>query len=338
MRAGPVRYARNGSVRLAYRVIGDADVPLVLVPGWVSSVDVYDDPTSGFTTLAEQLATSTRFVVWDKRGTGLSDPVTGPPALDERMDDLRAVMDAAEVDERAPPGHVGRRPDEPALRGDVPGTGPVARALRHRARASPAIRRRSRAASRAAEIEAQLTRSTSEWGEGRAVRPVHASRSPDVDGVPELLGAASVRGASPTMAKHLLAGAHGDRRPRRAGSVQAPHAGRCTAPATGSRPRGRRRAGGRRSPNATLRELPPGDHLACRPRRRDRGVRSSASSSASSAVAPPDERVLATVLFTDIVGFDRGLSRAGGRALAAPARCPRRDRRAPAVGVRRSAR
>jgi len=51
--------------------------------------------------LAERLAVSTRLVVWDKRGTGLSDPVTGTPSLDERLDDLRAVMDADEVEDAA---------------------------------------------------------------------------------------------------------------------------------------------------------------------------------------------------------------------------------------------
>ncbi len=97
---GPVQYARNRSVRLAFRVLGEPDAPpLVLVPGWISNVDDYDDPTSLYAVMAEALAVSTRFIVWDKRGTGLSDPVESPPALDERMDDLRAVMDAAGVDQ-----------------------------------------------------------------------------------------------------------------------------------------------------------------------------------------------------------------------------------------------
>ena len=48
--------------------------------------------------IAEQLSRHVRLIVWDKRGTGLSDPVTHVPPIDERMDDLRAVFDAAEVD------------------------------------------------------------------------------------------------------------------------------------------------------------------------------------------------------------------------------------------------
>ena len=92
---GGVHYARNGDVRLAYRVLGDGDTTLVWVPGWVSNVEWLVDPELPFTPFFEQLAHRARFVAWDKRGTGQSDPVTRVPPLDERMDDLHAVMDAA---------------------------------------------------------------------------------------------------------------------------------------------------------------------------------------------------------------------------------------------------
>jgi pimeloyl-ACP methyl ester carboxylesterase len=98
---GRVRYARNGDVRLAYRILGDGDTTLVWVPGWISNVDLLDEPQTAFTAFFEQLAEETRFIVWDKRGTGLSDPVTHVPPLDERMDDLRAVMDAVEAERPA---------------------------------------------------------------------------------------------------------------------------------------------------------------------------------------------------------------------------------------------
>jgi pimeloyl-ACP methyl ester carboxylesterase len=95
---GGVHYARNGDVRLAYRVLGDADTTVVWVPGWVSNVELLGDPDIPFTSFFEQLAHRTRFIAWDKRGTGLSDPVTRVPPLDERMDDLHAVLDAARAD------------------------------------------------------------------------------------------------------------------------------------------------------------------------------------------------------------------------------------------------
>jgi hypothetical protein len=72
---GRVRYARNGDVRLAYRILGDGDTTLVWVPGWVSNVDLLDEPGTPFSAFFEQLADETRFIAWDKRGTGLSDPV-----------------------------------------------------------------------------------------------------------------------------------------------------------------------------------------------------------------------------------------------------------------------
>ena len=95
---GRVRYARNGDARLAYRVFGEGDTTLVWIPGWFSNVDMYDDPATPFTAVMEQLAEVIRVIVWDKRGTGLSDPATHVPPLDERMDDLHAVLDAVEVD------------------------------------------------------------------------------------------------------------------------------------------------------------------------------------------------------------------------------------------------
>ena len=84
-----MQYARNGDVRLAYRVMGEGDIPIVLIPGWVSNVDLYDDPTTVYAGIAERLSQHARLVVWDKRGTGLSDPVSHVPPIDERMDDLR---------------------------------------------------------------------------------------------------------------------------------------------------------------------------------------------------------------------------------------------------------
>jgi class 3 adenylate cyclase/pimeloyl-ACP methyl ester carboxylesterase len=96
-----VRYARNGTVRLAYRVFGDGDTTLVWNPGWFSNVDIVDEPGSPIGVIADQLAEVTRLIVWDKRGTGLSDPATHVPPLDERMDDLHAVLDAAKADRAA---------------------------------------------------------------------------------------------------------------------------------------------------------------------------------------------------------------------------------------------
>jgi pimeloyl-ACP methyl ester carboxylesterase len=88
------RYAKAGGVSIAYQVVGDGQLDLVLIPGYVSNVEFYwEMPTMA--RALERLASFSRLIVWDKRGTGLSDPVERVPTLDERVEDLRAVMDAA---------------------------------------------------------------------------------------------------------------------------------------------------------------------------------------------------------------------------------------------------
>jgi pimeloyl-ACP methyl ester carboxylesterase/class 3 adenylate cyclase len=87
------RYARSGGVSIAYQVVGDGPIDLVLVPGWVSNVDVFwEEPR--LARLLSRLASFSRLILFDKRGTGLSDRVTDMPSLEVRMDDVRAVMDA----------------------------------------------------------------------------------------------------------------------------------------------------------------------------------------------------------------------------------------------------
>jgi len=89
-----VRYARSGDVNIAYRVFGDGPFDVVFVPGTTSHVDfVMDVP--GFRAILEQMASFSRLIFFDKRGTGLSDPVDAGTPLEVRMDDVRAVMDAA---------------------------------------------------------------------------------------------------------------------------------------------------------------------------------------------------------------------------------------------------
>ena len=87
------RYARSGDVNIAYQVIGDGPIDLVFVMGWVSQLDYFWAEPS-FARFLTRLASFSRLILLDKRGTGLSDPVTSPPTLEQRMDDVRAVMDA----------------------------------------------------------------------------------------------------------------------------------------------------------------------------------------------------------------------------------------------------
>jgi pimeloyl-ACP methyl ester carboxylesterase len=91
----PTRYARSGDVNIAYQVVGEGPLDLVYVPGWVSHLDLnWEEPT--YARFLERLASFSRLILFDKRGTGLSDrvPVGELPTLEQRMDDVRAVMDA----------------------------------------------------------------------------------------------------------------------------------------------------------------------------------------------------------------------------------------------------
>jgi pimeloyl-ACP methyl ester carboxylesterase/DNA-binding winged helix-turn-helix (wHTH) protein len=89
----PVRYARNGAVNIAYQVVGTGPVDLVFVMGWITHLEyAWRDPS--FAAFLQRLSTCSRLILFDKRGTGLSDPVAELPTLEQRMDDVRAVMDA----------------------------------------------------------------------------------------------------------------------------------------------------------------------------------------------------------------------------------------------------
>jgi pimeloyl-ACP methyl ester carboxylesterase len=87
------RYAKNGDVNIAYQVASEGEVDLVFVPGWVSHVEyAWEEPS--LAPFLERMAGFSRLILFDRRGTGLSDPVERLPTLEQRMDDLRSVMDA----------------------------------------------------------------------------------------------------------------------------------------------------------------------------------------------------------------------------------------------------
>jgi class 3 adenylate cyclase len=94
------RYARSGDVMIAYQVLGEGPFDVVFAPPWVSHVELYWE-AAGVAALLGGVAEHARLLVFDKRGTGLSDRVAGVPTLEERSDDIRAVMDAAGSDRAA---------------------------------------------------------------------------------------------------------------------------------------------------------------------------------------------------------------------------------------------
>lgn len=88
------KYTQSGDVSIAYQVVGGGPIDLLIVPGFISHLEqAWEDPA--YARFLQHLATFSRLILFDKRGTGLSDRITGIPDLEQRMDDVRAVMDAA---------------------------------------------------------------------------------------------------------------------------------------------------------------------------------------------------------------------------------------------------
>ena len=98
------RYAKSSGVNIAYQVVGEGPLDLVYVPGWISNVEMmWENPQ--FARFLRRLASFSLLIIFDKRGTGLSDRVAELPTLEQRMDDVRAVMDAAGSGRAALFGH-----------------------------------------------------------------------------------------------------------------------------------------------------------------------------------------------------------------------------------------
>ncbi len=89
------RYAKSGEVSIAYRVFGDGPFDVVYHPGYISHVELMTEMPTYQGRIAEHLSSFSRLIVFDQRGVGMSDRMSGTPGLEMRMDDVRAVMDAA---------------------------------------------------------------------------------------------------------------------------------------------------------------------------------------------------------------------------------------------------
>jgi pimeloyl-ACP methyl ester carboxylesterase len=87
-----IRYAKSGDVNVAYQVFGQGPLDLVIIPGWASNIEIFWEEPAVVRFLT-RLASFSRVILFDKRGTGLSDRVAEMPNLETRMDDVRAVLD-----------------------------------------------------------------------------------------------------------------------------------------------------------------------------------------------------------------------------------------------------
>jgi pimeloyl-ACP methyl ester carboxylesterase len=301
---GRVRYARNGDARLAYRAFGDGDTTLVWIPGWFSNVEMYDDPATPQTAIIAQLSEAMRIVVWDKRGTGLSDPASHVPPLDERMDDLHAVLDAAEVDRPALFGQSEGGPMSLLFAATYPER--VQSLVIYGAMARFSVEWPDHPWGFTAEEKARhLEDIESHWGEG-ALAEIFFNEIADVPGFREFYGRYQRTSASPTMAAWLWKALLEIDVRGILGSIRAPtlllgRDGDRMAPLDGVA------ALAAAIPGAEVKALAPGPH----------GLLDDTLASAigdfvtGGPSAAVDERVLKTVLFTDIVGSTELLSARG---------------------------
>jgi class 3 adenylate cyclase/pimeloyl-ACP methyl ester carboxylesterase len=302
-----VQYARNGDVRLAYRVFGESGPVLVWSAGWVvNNVDTADDPGSPYALLVELISRAAQIVIWDRRGSGLSDPATHVLALDERMGDLGAVLDAVGA-------------DRPILVGSSEGgtmSTLFAATYPDRVRSLLLYGTAARYSQdlpdfpwgfTPREIQSQLDDIERHWGEGALAELFHGTAA-DTPGVREMFGKLQRSMASPMMARlwwqafmeidvrGVLASVRAPtlvlaRRDDRLVPIEA-----ADALAAGI-------------PNAQFRALPPGAHNAFDII--DVVVSEVLSFAYEKPSTPSEERVLKTVLFTDIVSSTERLSAQG---------------------------
>jgi class 3 adenylate cyclase/pimeloyl-ACP methyl ester carboxylesterase len=297
MNDGRVRYARNGDARLAYRMLGNGETTVVFVLGWVvCSIDMFEHPTSPYASAVNMFASHTQLLIWDRRGTGLSDPVTHVVSIDERVEDLRAVLDAAEVGRAVLWG------------GGEAGAVSILFAATYPDRVSALVLPLSAArfsqhlpahpwGFTAAEIEAQLKEIDDHWGSG-ALADIYFGAAAAIPGVRDEFGRQQRAVSSPTLARLLWkATMEIDVRDR----LSSVHAPTLVLARRGDRfvPFEASAALAAAIPGAQLRELPPGDHNAFDIM--DMLVSETVEFVCGSMAIDPRTRVLATTLFTDIV-------------------------------------
>ena len=257
-----------------------------------------------FVAFVEALARDTRLVMWDKRGTGLSDPVTHVPPLDERMDDLHAVMDAVGIDTAAFFGVSEGGPMSILFAATYPERVQSLALYGTMMRFSPELPDHPWGWT-AEQSQAMAEEIESSWGEGALVDKFFGSIA-DIPGFREFYGRLQRSGASPAMTLMLL---HALVASDVGGVVRSVHTPTLVmnrpddevAPIDGAR------ALAAAMPNAQFLELPPGPHglfddvLAAEIVKFARGA----------PAEEPTERVLSTILFTDIVGSTEQISAQG---------------------------
>jgi pimeloyl-ACP methyl ester carboxylesterase/class 3 adenylate cyclase len=301
------RYALSGDAHIAYQVFGEGDIDLVFIPGFVSNIEHYWEMPQ-VPDLLERLGSFARVVMFDKRGTGLSDPVAEPPPLEQRMDDMQAVMDAAGVKRAALYGISEGGPASVLFAA----TYPERTSALVLYGSTPRFRRDTGIEWGATDeqIDRLLADVSARWGEG-ALLDIFSPSSAGNPEMEEVWGRFQRAGASPAMGRAVIAALFEidirDILPTiRVPTLILHRKGDLIAPVAGAR------LMAERIPDARLIEFEGNDHV---PFSGDFGpiMDEMEEFLTGTRQARPPDRVLATVMFTDIVDSTRRAAEAGDR-------------------------
>lgn len=281
------RYARSGDLNLAYQVFGEGAIDLVFIPGWISHVDLaWEVPA--YARFMSRVARFARVIVFDKRGSGLSDPVKDPPTLLERSADVGAVMDAVGSTRASLIGYSEGGP----LAAVYAATRP------EKVRSIVLYGTLMKGSVLPAGTVSALFDALEHWGEGRTL-PIFARSVPDTPATRQARGAFERAAMSPGLARGLLDAVLNLDITELLPRIQVPtlvlHRDAEIIPIDHAR------WVASQIPNAKLVEMPGVDHQPWigDP---DRVLRELEQFLTGSASEHPAERQLATVLFSDIVG------------------------------------
>jgi pimeloyl-ACP methyl ester carboxylesterase len=300
-------YALSGDAHIAYQVFGEGEIDLVFVPGFVSNIEHYWE-MEGVPAILNRLGSFARVIMFDKRGTGLSDPVGSPPPLEQRMDDMQAVMDAAGVERAALFGISEGGPASVLFAATYP----------ERTNAlvlygsTPRFRTDDDISWGATDeqMELVLNEASNRWGEGALL----AAFAPSAAGDPameEVWGRFQRAGASPAMGRAVLAALFEIDVRDILPTIQVPtlilhRTGDLIAPVQGGR------LMAEKIPNSRYVEFEGDDHV---PFTGDFSPVLDEMEEFLTGTRRPQQldRVLATVMFTDIVDSTRNAAQAGDR-------------------------
>jgi class 3 adenylate cyclase/dienelactone hydrolase len=197
--SAPTTYAKSGDLSIAYQVFGDGPRDLVFVPGFVTHLDVGLE-LRNVAGVAARLSSFARTITFDKRGTGLSDRTSGLPTLAERMDDIRAVMDAAGSERAAIVGMSEGGAAAALFAATYPER--VSALVLWVTSLGPPLDQRSEAArTMATAIDSYLAE---HWGDGTALRFLIGNGAPNEPKVDELFARYERNAATPGAARAVL--------------------------------------------------------------------------------------------------------------------------------------